>query len=114
MNPKLFAEAINKIHQAFYNQTLSVVELHLNEIKLKYDQDHFSVENYIKTRYRITFPDYVGKIDVYRNIFGHIMKNDDNICDTSDFIDLPLSHVKIIYTYIKNIHMDDLKRLKDD
>src|SRR5690554_913290 len=113
MNPKQFSKTIDKIHQAFYQRPLEVIKSDKNEITLKSEDDQFSVENHIHTRFRITLPDYVGKIGTYRNLFGHIMKNDDNVCDTSDFIDLPLSHVRKIHDFIQKINIKDLEKLKD-
>ena len=93
MNPKKFSETIIKIHEAFYHKTLTVISYDDYEVKLVCENDHFGIENYIETRFRLTFPDYVGKITQYRNLFGYIMHNGDNVCDTSDFIDLSRSHV---------------------
>ena len=113
MNPKQFSKTIHKIHEAFYQAPLEVIHSNKNEITLKSGTDEFSIENHIHTRFRITFPDYTGKIGAYRNLFGKIMKNDDNVCDTSDFIDLPLSHVRRIHAFIQQVNMKDLEKLKD-
>lgn len=113
MNPKQFSKTMNKIHEAFYQAPLEVINSDKNEMILKSGNDEFCIENHIHTRFRITFPDYTGKISSYRNLFGQIMKNDDNVCDTSDFIDLPLSHVRKIHDFIQKINIKDLEKLKD-
>src|SRR5690554_1784476 len=113
MNPKKFSKVIQKIHEAFYGDKLKIVSETDHEVQLKFKDELFSVENHIETRYRITFPDYVGKIGAYRNLFGYIMKNDDNVCDTSDFIDLPISHIRKIHAFVQQVNMKDLEKLKD-
>ena len=113
MNPKKFSKVIQKIHEAFYGDKLKIVSETEHEVQLKFKDELFSVENHIETRYRITFPDYVGKIGAYRNLFGYIMKNDDNVCDTSDFIDLPISHITKIYHYINDTKSIELSKLED-
>lgn len=112
MNPKIFSKTLIKIHLAFYDTPLKIDKESKDEVVLKIDDEYFSIENHIKTRYRITFPDYVGKIGRYRNLFGHIMGNSDNVCDTSDFIDLPVSHIIKIYNDIENLEVSALKKIK--
>lgn len=112
ITPLKFSTALQKVHEAFYGKKLITVKIIEHEVQLKYKDEFFSVENYIETRYRITFPDYVGKISDYRNFFGHIMGNADNICDTSDFIDLPKSHVSKIYDFIDKMNLISLVRYK--
>jgi len=113
MKPQDFVKSFQKIHQAFYQTPLMVLNTHDNEITLIHNNEQFIIENHIETRFRLIFPDYVGKIGAYRNLFGYIMKNADNVCDTSDFIDLSLSHVKTIHSYIQSIDIEDLKQLKN-
>lgn len=113
MKPQEFAKSFQKIHLAFYDVPLEVLNEGHNEVLLTYKDEHFTIENHIETRLRLTFPDYVGKIGAYRNLFGYIMKNGDNVCDTSDFIILTLSHAKKIHAFIQNIDYNDLKELKD-
>lgn len=113
MKPEAFAKSFQKVHQAFYDVPLEVLNVGHHEVLLKYKAERFTIENHIETRLRLVFPDYVGKIGAYRNLFGYIMKNGDNVCDTSDFIDLSLSHVRKIHAFIQNIDYKDLKDLKD-
>jgi len=113
LKPVTFIESFEKIHLAFYNAPLKVLSTDNIEVTLIYKNEQFVIENHIETRFRLIFPDYVGKIGAYRNLFGYIMKNGDNVCDTSDFIDLSLSHVKKIHDFIQSIAIDELKLLKD-
>lgn len=113
MNPRMFSEVISKIHEAFYGKKLTFKSIEDTEVILLNKDEIFRIENHIHTRYRVIFPDYVGKISAFRNLFGRIMNNGDNICDTSDFIDLPKSHVVSIYNYIYHKNINDIKKLKD-
>jgi hypothetical protein len=110
MKPQDFVKSFQKIHVAFYNQLLEIKKLSENEVILMCKNEQFKIENHIETRFRLIFPDYVGKIGNYRNLFGYIMNNGDNVCDTSDFIDLSLSHIKNIHEYIQNTDIELLKQ----
>ena len=112
MKPLEFAKSFQKIHEAFYDETLKVSKVNPNEVLLISKDEHFTIENHIETRFRLIFPDYVGKIGAYRNLFGHIMHNGDNVCDTSDFIDLSLSHVRKVNAFIQKSDHQALKKLK--
>ncbi|WP_025724576.1 hypothetical protein [Acholeplasma granularum] len=107
-----FAEIISLIHEAFFEEKLTIKKTG-NIIYLTNNKETFSVDNIVKTRIRITFPDYVGKIDIFRDFFGFIMKNNDNLCDTSDFIDLSISHAIKISGVVDNIDMYEIKNYKD-
>jgi hypothetical protein len=110
MKPQDFVKSFQKTHVAFYNQLLEIKKLSENEVILMCKNEQFTIENHIETRFRLIFPDYVGKIGKYRNLFGYIMNNGDNVCDTSDFIDLSLSHIKNIHEYIQNTDIELLKQ----
>lgn len=113
MTPLKFSSTIQKIHEAFYGAKLSVLETSKHEVQLKYKNEVFGVENHIETRYRVIFPDYDGKIGAYRNLFGYILGNDDNVCDTSDFIDLPRSHVQKIHDWVTQKKLNELQEMKN-
>jgi len=112
LKPITFVESFQKIHLAFYGEPLNVLNTSNNQVTLTYKNEQFTIENHIETRFRLVFPDYVGKIGAYRNLFGYIMQNGDNVCDTSDFIDLSLSHVQKIHGFIQTTNIEELKQLK--
>lgn len=112
MNPEMFSKVISKIHEAYYGEKLLLKKVSDTEITLINKNEIFTIENHVKTRFRVVFPDYIGKISAFRNLFGRIMNNGDNICDTSDFIDLPKSHVVSIYNYIYHKDINDIKKLR--
>ncbi len=114
MTLKEFALAIDKIHNLFYGEkTNDILEPFPNVIKLNYSNDYIQVDNAIlETNFKLTFPEYEGKIDEYNYLFGEILKNSDNTCDTGYFIDLTSSFANKIYEYITNEPNDKILRYK--
>lgn len=113
MNFRMFLEVINKIYEVFYGEKFIFKSIEDIEVIFFNKDEIFIIENYIYICYCVIFFDYVGKILVFRNFFGCIMNNGDNICDIFDFIDLLKSYVVFIYNYIYYKDINDIKKLKD-
>ncbi len=103
---------IDKIHVALYNEKSNHFhQLSKKHVKIFFKSDVITVDQIIPNRIRITFSEYVGKIGEYRNLFGRIMHNDDNVCDTSDFIDLTIPHAKKIIEVIHDTPIEKINSL---
>lgn len=105
-------KTIDKIHLSLYHIKASHIHMLSSDVvKIIFFDDEIKVDHIIKNRIRITFSEYVGKIGDYREIFGKIMENNDNICDTSDFIDLTLAHAEKISKTIEAMTLDEIKHI---
>jgi len=95
---------VDKVHRIFYgNKAIRIDDLSDDVKNIIYEDDQIKVDNAIsKTRFRLTFNKYEGKIDDYSNLFGEILKNNKGACDTGYLVDLSYSQVQKIYDFIKN------------
>jgi len=108
------ALAVDKVHEAFYKEKAKSFNKDIDHvINLIYSDENIKVDNSISPkRFRLTFKDYEGKIDEYNNLFGEILKNAQNACDTGYLIDLPYTHAKKIFDYVMEKDLKDINKYR--
>lgn len=97
------SEVVKLAYNKIYDEKIIKEEmLTEKKFKLTFRKEAIIIDNSVGNKYRITFNDYVGTIDHFRNLFDYILGFNDFCCDTSNFIDLTEGFITKLY---KHLHL---------
>lgn len=101
-------EALTKLVISTYKHLYQDEKYNLEVIKdneriIKFKNQTIHLDNFVATRYRLTFSDYEGVIDDFRDQFDEIYGFVYYCCDVSNFIDLTETFIKQINDYYERL-----------
>lgn len=103
MMKELLRLVINTYIHLYGESKYQIEEASDNNIFVTFPNERIQLDNFVGKRYRLTFSDYEGVIDDYRDTFDIVHGYTYYCCDVSNFIDLTESFIKNINSYLKSL-----------